>query len=212
MHIFFPSCNYTKASPQNAKITRDFFKERMNVAGCCLYDKKEYTDQDVGFVLCQACRGQLESKIRVRTIWEYFDEDPNFVFPDYKHQKMNLQDCFRDINHPEVHQAVRNILKKMNIDVIEIENNKEKSTFCGTLHFHTTSPIILDLMSQYPDTKLSKMPEEIQTQIMEEYVKVFDLNYPVICDCNRCLKGVTMGGANGVHLLDLIMGKQKSID
>ena len=49
-------------------------------------------------------------------------------------------------------------------------------------------------------------------EIMEEYVKVFDLNYPVICDCNRCLKGVTMGKANGVHLLDLIMGKQKSID
>lgn len=207
MQIFFPSCNFTKASPQTAKNVRDYFKERTPVAGCCLYDKKEYTDQDVGLVLCQACRGQLESKIQIKTIWEYFDEDPNFVFPNYNHQKMNLQDCFRDKDHPEVHQAVRNILKKMNIDVIEIENNKENSTFCGTLHFHTNNPIILNLMEQYPDTKLSKMPEEIQAQIMQEYVKSYDLDYPVICDCNRCLKGVNMGGAKGIHLLDLIMGK-----
>ena len=62
-------------------------------------------------------------------------------------------------------------------------------------------------MEQYPDTKLSKMPEEIQAQIMQEYVKSYDLDYPVICDCNRCLKGVNMGGAKGIHLLDLIMGK-----
>ena len=68
MQIFFPSCNFTKASPQTAKNVRDYFKERMPVAGCCLYDKKEYTDQDVGLVLCQACRGQLESKIQIKTI------------------------------------------------------------------------------------------------------------------------------------------------
>ena len=43
MDIFFPSCNFTKASPKTAKMIRDYFKERMSVAGCCLYDKKEYT-------------------------------------------------------------------------------------------------------------------------------------------------------------------------
>lgn len=35
--------------------------------------------------------------------------------------KMYLQDCFRDRNHPEVHQAVRSLLKKMNIEVIEMK-------------------------------------------------------------------------------------------
>lgn len=37
---------------------------------------------------------------------------------------MYLQDCWRDRNHPEIHQAVRSLLK-MNIEVLEIEKNKE---------------------------------------------------------------------------------------
>lgn len=201
MDIFFPSCNFTKASPKTAKMIRDYFKERMSVAGCCLYDKKEYTNDDTAFVLCQACRGQLESKINTKTIWEYLDEDPNFIFPNYKHQKMYLQDCFRDKDHPEVHQAIRNLCKKMNIDIIEIENNKEKSTYCGTLHFKEFHPII----EENKETKLSKLPEELQIQVMKDYALHFPEDYPVIVDCNRCLKGIVAGGKQGIHILDLIM-------
>ena len=72
MDIFFPSCNFTKASPKTAKMIRDYFKERMSVAGCCLYDKKEYTSNDTALVLCQACRGQLESKINTKIFQENY--------------------------------------------------------------------------------------------------------------------------------------------
>lgn len=205
MYIYFPSCNFTKASPQTAKKTRTFFQERMSVAGCCLYDKKTYQSEDIALVLCQACRSQLESKIKTKSIWEYFDEDPTFVYPDYKHQKMYLQDCFRDKEHPEIHQAVRNLLIKMNIDVIEIANNKENANFCGTLHFETTNPSILNLINQYPDTKISKLPEDVQIALMKDYTQQFQEDIPVIVDCNRCLKGIQMGGKEAVHLLNLIM-------
>ena len=201
MNIFFPSCNFTKASPATAKKIRDYFKERMSVAGCCLYDKKEYTSEDVGLVLCQACRQQLQPKIRVKTIWEYIDEDKDFVFPDYHHQKMYIQDCFRDKDHPEVHQALRNLCKKMNIDLVEIKDNKENSTYCGTLHFTSTHPIL----EMHPDTKLSKLPEELQIQVMSDYCSQFSEDYPIIVDCNRCLKGIEMANKNGVHLLNLIL-------
>ena len=43
---------------------------------------------------------------------------------------------------------------------------------------------------------------------MQEQVHKFDPNYPIICDCNRCLKGIELGGGKGVHLLDLIMNPQ----
>lgn len=205
-YTYFPSCNFTKASPQTALKTRNFFKDRMPVAGCCLYDKKVYSDEDIALILCQACRQQLETKIKTKTIWEYFDEDETFEFPNYHHTKMNLQDCFRDKDHPEVHQAVRNILKKMHIEVIEIEDNKEKSTFCGTLHFESKKQEIIELLKQYPNSKISQLPEDIQIKLMQEQVSKYNNDYYVICDCNRCLKGVTMGGAKGIHLLDLVMG------
>ena len=37
--IYFPSCNFTKASPQAAKKLRAYLKEKMPVAGCCRIDK-----------------------------------------------------------------------------------------------------------------------------------------------------------------------------
>lgn len=201
MNIFFPSCNFTKSSPLTAKKIRNYFKERMQIAGCCLYDKNTYTNDDVGLILCQACRQQLAPKIKTKTIWEYFDEDLSFTFPNYNHQKMYLQDCFRDIDHPEVHQAIRNLCKKMNIEVIEIKNNKENSTFCGTLHFKEHHPIL----EANKDTKLSKLPEELQIQVMKDYTQIFQEEYPIIVDCNRCFKGIKMGQKEVVHLLDLLM-------
>ena len=201
MNIFFPSCNFTKASPLTAKKTRDYFMKIMQVAGCCLYDKNNYTIDDVGLILCQACRLQLQSKIKTKTIWEYFDEDASFIFPNYNHQKMYIQDCFRDKDHPEVHQAIRNLCRKMNIDVIEIKNNKENSTFCGTLHFKEQHPIL----EVNKDIKLSKLPEDLQIQVMKDYTQVFKEDYPIIVDCNRCLKGIKKGQRDAIHLLDLIM-------
>mgnify|MGYP002514278845 CR=1 FL=1 len=159
------------------------------------------SSEDVGLVLCQACRQQLQPKIRVKTIWEYIDEDKDFIFPDYHHQKMYIQDCFRDKDHPEVHQAVRNLCKKMNIDLVEIKDNKENSTYCGTLHFTSSHPIL----EMHPDTKLSKLPEELQIQVMSDYCSQFSEDYPIIVDCNRCLRGIKMANKTGVHLLNLIL-------
>ena len=115
----------------------------------------------------------------------------------YHGQKMYLQDCFRDRNHPEVHQAVRSLLKKMNIEVIEMKNNKDNSIFCGTLHYESKA---LD------DTHLSHYPKDVQEKYMQEYVQQFD-NKKIICVCNRCLKGILLGKGNGVHLLELLFNK-----
>ena len=125
------------------------------------------------------------------------DKLDNFDFPDYHGQKMYLQDCFRDRNHPEVHQAVRNLLKKMNIEVIETKNNKDNSIFCGTLHYES---------KELDDTHLSHYPKDVQEKYMQEYVQQFD-NKKIICVCNRCLKGILLGKGNGVHLLELLFNK-----
>ena len=39
---------------------------------------------------------------------------------------------------------------------------------------------------------------------MKDYVKQFH-NIPVVCTCNRCLKGMLMGEGKGIHLLNLVM-------
>lgn len=83
----------------------------------------------------------------------------------------------------------------MNIEVLEIENNKENSIFCGTLHYEN---------KDLEDNHLSHYSMDIQEKHMKDYVKQFH-DLPVICTCNRCLKGILMGEGKGIYLLDLVM-------
>ena len=194
MYIYYPSCNFTIMHPQTAKKVKTYFETKMPIAKCCRIDKRELKKDDVGLYVCQACRNQIEAQVKTMSIWEYFDQLDDFTFPDYQGQKMYLQDCFRDRNHPEVHRAVRSLLKKMNIEVIEMENNKENSIFCGTLHFETKD---LD------DFHLSHYSKDVQEKYMKEYVQQFE-NKKIICVCNRCLKGILLCNGDGVHLLELL--------
>ena len=135
MNVFYPSCNYAIASKENAKKLREIMKEKMDVAGCCLYDKRDCKDV-VAIYMCQHCRETLESKMQTRSLWEYLLEI-EYPFPDYHHTKMVLQDCWRDREHPEIHAAVREILKRMHIEIVEMKYNRENAKFCGTLHYET---------------------------------------------------------------------------
>lgn len=205
MLIYFPSCNFTKASPEAAKRIRSYLAERMPVAGCCRFDTKEYGGEDEAVYFCQACRETLEGRIRTQSLWEYLDQDEGFLWPDYQGAEMSLQDCWRDRGKPEIHQAVRSVLRKMNIRIIELEENQDKSVFCGNLHFEPGKEDSLRLMGRYKDKPIYEMPQEVQAALMREQAEKF-AGSQVVCYCNRCVRGIRDGGGRAVHLLELAMG------
>lgn len=201
MYRYFPSCNFNVDSPKSAKELRAYLKESMPVGVCCRFDKTAFNQDDKAIIVCQACREVLQEKVDVISLYEYLDQETDFQFPDYHGIRMNLQDCYRDREHSEVHEAVRNVLKKMNIEVVEIENNKDKADFCGTLHYVAKS----DDLKVYNGKKISELPIEIQTALMQEQVSKYTCEY-VIVDCNRCKKGILLGGGKPIHIIDLILG------
>ena len=73
MDIYFPSCNFTKASPEAAKRLRRWMQARMPVAGCCRTDKTPRAADDTALYFCQACREELEGRMQTRSLWEYLD-------------------------------------------------------------------------------------------------------------------------------------------
>ena len=150
MYIYYPSCNFSAASPATAKKVKAYFEKQMPVAGCCRVDKREISPADIALYICQACRETLEDKVKTQSMWEYLDALKDFNFPNLNGQKFYVQDCWRDRNHPEIHEAVRSLLKKMHAEVIEIEHNREKSIFCGSLHYETDDP----RLKNYPNTPL----------------------------------------------------------
>lgn len=207
--IYFPSCNFTKDSLEAAKRIRTYLKERMSVAGCCRIDKLNYPQGSMALYFCQACRETLESRVpgqfTLQNLFNYLVEDPDFPWPDYSGLTVTVQDCWRDREHPEIFAAVRTALKKMQVSVVEMEENREHSVYCGTLHFEPKTPETIELMAAQDNKAISHMPEEVQIRLMREQVEKFPCELAVTY-CNRCKAGIRMAGGKGVHLMELAAG------
>lgn len=207
--LYFPSCNFTKSSPEAARRLRAYLKERMPVAGCCRTDALAYPPGSTALYFCQACRETLEARapgaLTPQNLFTYLIEDPAFPWPDYSGLTATIQDCWRDRHHPEIFDAVRIALQKMGVTIIEMEENREKSTFCGNLHFEPRTPRNIALLAPHQGTPLYELPEDIQSQLMAEQAAKLPCALAVTY-CNRCTQGIRQGGGKAVHLMELAMG------
>lgn len=205
--IYFPSCNFTKASPETAKKLRAYMKEKMPVAGCCRCDKTPYPPGDTALYFCQACRETLEQKpenrLVLQNLFVWLNAQEDFPWPDRRGLTVNVQDCWRDRNHPEIFEAVRSCLRKMGVSILEMEENREKSVFCGNLHFEPRLPENRALVESRPGVPLYDYTQEEQARLFSEQAKKLTASLAVTY-CNRCTAGLLLGGANAVHLLDLL--------
>ena len=208
MNVYFPSCVFSKASPEAAKKIRAYLEQSMPVAGCCRVDKTPRAPENTAVYSCQACREVVEDHMQTRSLWEYLDADSAFPFPDYSGLRVNLQDCWRDRDHPEIHAAVRSLLKKMHIEFTALSPSGADADFCGNLHAEPKDPAIVAQMEQYAGMPIYKMPAALEEAIMREQAAKCTERW-VVAYCNRCKLGLTTGGASAVHLLELLMGTAK---
>lgn len=103
--------------------------------------------------------------------------------------------------------AVRNLLAKMRVEVIEPAKTKEQTEFCGASLYRAQPPRNPKLAPKhYVDGAAGKFiphsPEE-QKEIMQEYCRQF-CNNKVVCYCHYCLEGLLMGEADAVHLAAML--------
>ena len=207
--FYFPSCNFSTASPLAAEKIRDYLGQKMPVAGCCRTDALDYPAGSTAIYFCQACRETLEArageKFTLLNLFQYLDGDRDFSWPDYAGLTVTVQDCWRDREHPEIFAAVRSVLQKMHITVVEMEENREHSRFCGNLHFEPHSRELKDQLQAYGEKPLYQLPEEVQRLLMREQVEKLPCELAVTY-CNRCKAGILLGGGKAVHLLELAMG------
>jgi len=207
--IYFPSCNFTAASPEAARRLRAILSESMPVAGCCRTDKTPLTAGTTAIYFCQACRETLEARTGNRSatqnLFVYLDSLPGFPWPRYAGLAVNVQDCWRDREHPEIADAVRSVLRKMGVKIVEMEENREKSVYCGNLHFEPRKPENRELLARYPGKPLYELPEDVQASLMREQLEKYTC--PIVATtCNRCTRGIEAAGGHAVHLAELVTG------
>ena len=207
--IYFPSCNFTAASPESAEKIREYLQAKMPVAGCCRTDQLDFRKGSTAVYFCQACRETLiaraDGRFVLQNLFEYLDADAEFPWPDYAGLTVTVQDCWRDRDHPEIFDAVRSVLQKMHVSVIEMTENRARSRFCGNLHLEPQNPHSVKLLGPYNGKPLYELPEDVQRTLMQEQVEKLPCELAVTY-CNRCKAGILMGGGKAVHLLELATG------
>lgn len=160
---------------------------------CCKYDPKI----PEGSTIINVCAGcdrrfrNLYEGVSTISLWEVLDGIEKFPFPNYDGLTISLHDPCPIRTKPEVHNAVRSLLNKMNINIEETKFHGTKSICCGD-SFYPTIPL-----------------EEVQDRMISRAQSM-------PCDevgvyCVSCIKSMHNGGKKPRHLIDLLFGEKTEI-
>ena len=212
MLFYFPSCNFTAASPQTSKRIGDYLKTNYDAAvlGCCRPGHKKPAAGDTALTVCMSCSAIIKENrpdITEINLLEWIASNPSFPYPDLKGASFILQDCFRARGKDRLFDAVRTVLDRLNARVIELEENRNRTEFCGTFRFNPMLQKNIDIAPNYFEgymkPLLSLCSKAEQQKRLEEYCAQF-AGQKVVCYCNSCLRGLKQANVDAVHLLDLL--------
>ena len=233
---YISACVFTERYPELSRKIQLYIKNRfdMPVLRCCVpnFKVKDYEDKmpegdlrkswselqhcadfmpgDTVYSLCHNCSNIIEETkpgVNVLSLWELILSDENFAYPDHSDIKAVVQDCWRSKERSGEQDAVRHLLKKMNIDFIEADQNGAETEFCGA-SLYRAQPERNPKMApkHYVENAVGKfIPHTIeqQQQIMKQHCANYQRD-TVICYCHYCLEGLLMGEVNGIHIASLL--------
>lgn len=208
---YFPSCKATAQFKDASAKARKYIKDKYGIApiGCCRPNHKKLAADDTAIVVCNNCAAIIEenSEASIQFLWQVIDEDNSFVFPDYSGEKMTIQDCWIAFEKRSVQDTVRSLLRKMNITVVELEENYESTKFCGV---NLLSPCTKSNAELAHKRYVEDFPHMFTPMEPTEQVEHFQKHCAqiktekVVCYCKFCTDAINMGGKKGIHLLELL--------
>ena len=173
-------------------------------------DCADFKPGDTVYSLCHNCSAIMEESkpgVNIKSIWELILSDESFPYPDYQGQIVTVQDCWRANDRAEEQDAVRALLAKMNFEVRELRENREKTDFCGVSVYRPAPKRNLEMAPhRFVEKAAGKFvphTKEEQEALMREYCKVFETD-KVVSYCHYCQEGLELGGADAKHLASLL--------
>ncbi|OCA96567.1 hypothetical protein [Clostridium beijerinckii] len=234
-YTYVASCAFTREEPELSAKIQDYLKQRfdMPIIRCCVrnYKVEEFTadmpewmqprwratphykafseDSTMVYVChnCAAIFQETMKEVKRISLWELILNDEEFKFPDHSHEKMTLQDCWRSYDNRSEQDAVRGLLKKMNVDIVEQDENYERTQFCG-VSLHAPAPkrnlkLAPKRFVENADGKFIPTTSEEQERLMREHCQNITTD-KVVAYCHYCVKGLKIGGKQAKHLASLL--------
>lgn len=156
---------------------------------CCRHDPK----LEAGAVIVNNCAGcdrrfrSLYPGINTISYWEVLDSIENLALPDHSGLTVSIHDSCGYRHKPQVHRAIRNLLKKMNIEILESPFSGTSSVCCGD-NFYGLVPNAQ--VEQRIQMRAKQMPCE-----------------DVVVYCIGCVRAMTAGGKKVHYLPELLFQK-----
>ncbi len=195
--VYAPGCALMIYKPELAQKVLEFLNtDNANIPEyliCCRHEPKLVSGTQV-INTCAGCDRryrELYEGISTISLWEILCENEEFPFPDYNGVKMSIQDACPTRTQERVHSAIRKLLKRMNIQIIEPQNTRTKATCCGD-SFYGVLPV--EQVKERMIKRSNEMPCD-----------------DVVVYCVSCIKAIHNGGKKPRYILDLLFGEETGI-
>ena len=194
MDIYYsPSCALSLYKPELAEKTGLLLSkfEKIPAFRRCCHVNPELSEGVFIINVCPGCDRRfstLYEGVSTVTLWEYL-ADKSIPLPDYGEKVMAVHDPCSVRGKDAVYDAVRALLRRMNITVAEPEFNRAKSRCCGST---THGKVSKEELRKISRRRAEEMPSE-----------------EVVVYCVSCMKYLYHGGGRRVrHLIDLLFEKE----
>ena len=195
--VFAPGCALMMYKPELAHKITAFLNDTGEAIPehhiCCHHDPCLESGTRI-INVCAGCDRRFRSLyegISTVSLWEVLANSEAFSFPDYHGQRMAIHDACPTRTEARVHDAVRTLLRRMNIEIVEPERTRNKAVCCGD-SFYGSLPV--DEMKEQMRKRAGQMPCE-----------------DVVVYCVSCIKAMHIGGKKPRYLVDLLFGEETTI-
>ncbi|GAA0223065.1 (Fe-S)-binding protein [Metaclostridioides mangenotii] len=190
---FNAGCAFNTYKPESEekilKILQKYFGPVKLHKMCCHHEPK----LENGSIIINNCAGcdrrfrSLYAGVNTISLWEVLNSIENLPLPKYSGLTLSVHDSCSYRPKPQVHAAVRGLLRKMDIEIIESEYSGTKSICCGD-----------NFYPQLPVEKVIAFQKKRAAQMPCQDVAVY---------CVSCIKSMTIGGKTAHHMVDLLLNE-----
>jgi Fe-S oxidoreductase len=172
------------------KILTAFLGEMELCNTCCHHDPK-LPEKTVIINVCPGCSKRYSRDypgISTISLWEILSESNFFPFPNYRGMKISILDACPTREDENVHEAIRTLLTRMNIQLVEPSKTRTKGSCCGD-SFYGLIPV--EQVKEQMKKRASEMPED-----------------DVVVYCVSCVNSMLIGGKAPHYLVDLLFNEE----
>lgn len=208
---YLPGCDVRKNHPEAVLAMQEYMKKKGAMIDQCCRVKEKFLESDDVIVnnctLCHIVLNETHLDNTCLSVYEYVLRDKDFPWVNHHGESITIQDCFRTRDDFVLQSAVRECLKKMNYTIVEMEENYDKTKYCGVWLYNTPAK---DCIEVAPKTLHTIIENDIHLLSMEEQVKrmkAWVMHYTtnhVLVYCNGCERGVKLGEGHPIHLIELL--------